>query len=156
AVMRFSSSCAGILAGWLVLSIPPCPLGGAEATGLSNLGFEEGKRGWDVWYSDDPKFQGPRFPWTIDQTVSRVGKTALRIDADDRKGRIFVHQATRQFTRGARYELSYWVRFSSSEMYDHCAVTVNLIRNKPDGKGSDRVQIDPVTFYKRDEASWLH
>src|SRR5262249_7939908 len=128
----------------------------AEPTGLGNLDFESGKDGWGVWYSDDPKYQGPRFEWAIDKETFRSGKASMRIVADDRKGRAFVHQSTRQFTRGARHELSYWIKLGSPEMYEHCAVTVNMVRAKPGGKERDLVQVNPVTFYEHGDNGWLH
>lgn len=135
------------------LAVPGRSSGADEPTGLRNLDFEKGKDGWAVWYSDDPRYLGPRFDWSIDSEPRRSG---LRIVADDRRGRIFVHQSTRQFAKGSRYQLSYWVKFSSQAMYEHCAVTVNLAKPRREGKGRDLVQINPVTFYKRGDNGWLH
>jgi len=130
--------------------------GGADGADLANLDFEDGTQGWAAWHSDDPNYKGPRLDWSIDKETFQTGKASLRVVADDRKGRIFVHQSTEKVRKGTRYELSYWIKFGAPDMYERCGVTINLRKPKKEGKGHDITQIEPFAFYKRGDRGWLH
>lgn len=137
----------------VLLAIAGTSSAAEEPLGLTNLDFEDGTKNWAVYYSENPA-AGPRFAWSIDTATFKTGKGALKVVADDLYGRAFVHQSTKQFAKGARFELSYWIKFSSPAMYHNCGVTVNLGKPMPGGKGRDLVQIDPV--YKRGDNGWIH
>jgi len=80
--------------------------------GFANCDFENGKAGWSVWYSDDPKAIMTRYPWSVDNTVAHGGKQSLKIVAPDENGCAFVQRSSSTVKPGTRYEVSYWFRKS--------------------------------------------
>ena len=152
--MLFRRSLLSLLAlAALALGIPAAAA--EQIPGFANLDFENGRSPWAVWYSDDRNYQGPRFEYGPDTSIYRFGKASLRIVATSRDGRAFVHQTTDKFRAGARYELSYWIKFSAAEMAPDCDVRVNIL--KRGGAGQDRKTRaeNPVLFAQPGENGWI-
>lgn len=118
---------------------------------LMNLDFENGPEPW----ADDPGYQGSRLEWGVDTSVAKSGRASLRIVAANRKGRVEVRQSTEQFTRGARYEYSYWMKVSRPEMAENCHVWVTFRKPKADGSGLNTEMIYPASFLQRTEDGWM-
>ncbi|MBM4050805.1 MAG: hypothetical protein FJ279_37390, partial [Planctomycetes bacterium] len=144
-----------ILASLLLLAA--CGLSRAdEAVGFVNLDLESGKEPWGVWYSDDPKYAGPRFEYGPDTTVAKSGKASMRIVATSRDACAFVHQSTDKFRPGAQYELSYWVKLTSPDMAKTCDIKINMRYPSEDGKGLRMKAVTPSLFSQPAEGGWTH
>ena len=122
--------------------------------GFVNMDFESGKEPWGVWYSDAHDYSGSRFAYGPDTATAHSGRASMRIVATSREGRAFVNQSTEQFTPGVKYELSYWVKFSSPDMAQTCAINVNLRKPRPDGKGLTMRTERPTVFSTPGEGGW--
>ena len=95
----------------LVACALPCHALAAHAmSGYTNLGFEQGVEGSDVWYADDPASTRPKYPYVADDAHAHSGKRSLKIAADTPGGCAFVFQRSRALKPNTRYEVSYWYR----------------------------------------------
>jgi len=123
-------------------------------SGFANCDFERGVEGWSVWYSDDPKAELTRYPWTADTTVARGGKQSLRIDAPDEDGRAFVMRTSAALKRDARYEASWWLRKSAD--LDESRFSVRFILRPEDpAKSTWKMSTaHPIVFERKTEGEW--
>jgi len=126
---------------------------GRETCGYRNLGFEEGVKGWRVWYSDDPNDSRPRYPYVADEQHAHSGRRSLRITATARGGRAFVHQSSTALKPNTRYEVSYWYRPQGIEE-SAFTVVFNLRQRLPGGKLGPMKRLAPMIFQRQRRGEW--
>ncbi len=145
------STLFALLAATRCLAAQPEP-----GVGYVNLDFESGRTPWRVWYCDDRNYTGPRFAYTVDTEVAKSGKASMRIEATRRDAGAFVHQTTDRFTPGVRYELTYWMKVSSSEMTGNCGIHFNRRQRQADGKTRMSGQIKPTMSTRPADDGWIY
>lgn len=127
--------------------------GGQETLGFANLGFEDGTKGWRVWYSDDPRDSRPKYPYAADAGVARSGKRSLRITATAQGGNAFVHQTSTGLKPDTRYEISYWYRLDGAED-GAFRIVLNLWQTQADGRTRRMTRLTPMLVRRRREGPW--
>ncbi len=128
----------------------------SDKAGLANCDFEEGLEGWSVWYSDDPKKEMTRYPYTADPTVAHSGGQSLRIDAPDENGCAFVSRTSDQFKPGSRYAVSYWYRSTPGLDEGKFSLRFNCRPADPEASSWVMKALEPLVLSRKREGEWQY
>jgi len=134
-------------------ALPSLAIAADAMSGYRNLGFEDGVKGWSVWYSDDPNDTSPHYPYVSDEAQAHSGKRSLKITATAPGGRAFVHQRSQALKPDTRYEVSYWYLPEGIDE-SRFRVLFNMWEPQPGGKRPKMKRLYVMLFERHTEGRW--